>query len=412
MDLHYGTLYWRTTGAAALRLTPREPSSRYDAIVVGGGMSGALTAYTLAAEGLKVAVLDKGAMACGSSLANTGLIQYSNDIMLHQLMQQIGDSQAVQFYRMCEKAVDRLEGISRSLYEPTDFIRRASLYFASIESDVELLQKEYQALHGNGFQTDYLTADEMAHRYPFRKPGALLTYGDAELNPFRFVRAILTYLDQKGVHFFEHTEVTSLEDRPDGIKVHTPKASFAASHVVVTTGYSPPPGLEESGVDLNRSYAIATRPLHNLDAAWKDRELIWETRRPYFYLRTTTDGRIVAGGLDEDKPEVPHSEELIARRAETLKQELESLFPMLDIHIEYAWAAVFGESRDNLPFIGRHPERERLYYLLGYGGNGTVYSTLGSEIIRDLILDKANENAELVKLARPGRTAPDTAASR
>jgi glycine/D-amino acid oxidase-like deaminating enzyme len=120
----------------------------------------------------------------------------------------------------------------------------------------------------------------------------------------------------------------------------------------------------------------------------------------------------VAGGLDEDKPEVPHSKELIARRAEALKQELESLFPMLDIQIEYAWAAVFGESRDNLPFIGQHPERERLYYLLGYGGNGTVYSTLGSGIIRDLILGKNNPSAGLVKLARPGRTATNTAGSR
>ncbi len=41
MDLYYGTLYWNTTGTSALRLTPREPASRYDAIVVGGGMSGA-----------------------------------------------------------------------------------------------------------------------------------------------------------------------------------------------------------------------------------------------------------------------------------------------------------------------------------------------------------------------------------
>jgi glycine/D-amino acid oxidase-like deaminating enzyme len=412
MDLYYGTLYWSTTGASPLRLTQREPASRYDAIVVGGGMSGALTAYTLAAEGLKVAVLDKGSMACGSSLANTGLIQYSNDIMLHQLMQQIGETNAVQFYRMCVKAIDRLERVARSVYEPTDFARRASLYFASVEPDVELLQKEYQALHENGFHVNYLTADEIARRYPFRKPAALLTYGDAELNPYRFVRAILTYLEQKGVHFFEDTEVTSLEDKPDGITVHTPKGLFSADHVIVTTGYSPPPGLEESGVDLNRSYAVATRPLENLDSAWKDRELIWETRRPYFYLRTTTDGRIVAGGLDEDTSEVPHSKELIARRAEALKLELESLFPMLEIQIEYAWAAVFGESRDNLPFIGQHPERERLYYLLGYGGNGTVYSTLGSEIIRDLILGKNNPNAGLVKLARPGRTATNTAGSR
>jgi glycine/D-amino acid oxidase-like deaminating enzyme len=375
-------------------------------------MSGALTAYTLAAEGLKVAVLDKGAMACGSSLANTGLIQYSNDVMLHQLMQQIGKTKAVQFYHLCVKAIDRLEQVSRSLEEPVDFIRRSSLYFASVEQDVDLLIKEYKALSGNGFKVDYLEAEELAKQYPFRKPAALLTYGDAELNPYRFIRAILTYLDSKGVHFFEHTEVTALENQPDHIAVHTPNGLFIAENAIVATGYCSPPGLEESGIDLNCSYAIATQPVDGLDSVWKDRVLIWETRRPYFYLRTTADGRIVAGGLDEDKPTFPHSKQLIAQRAEALRREVESLFPMLKVEAEYAWAAVFGESRDNLPFIGKHPQRERLYYLLGYGGNGTVYSTLGSEIIRDQILGIANANAELVSMARLGHTAADPAGTK
>ena len=28
--------------------------------------------------------------------------------------------------------------------------------------------------------------------------------------------------------------------------------------------------------------------------------LIWETARPYIYMRTTVDNRIIIGGLDED----------------------------------------------------------------------------------------------------------------
>lgn len=73
---------------------------------------------------------------------------------------------------------------------------------------------------------------------------------------------------------------------------------------------------------------------------------------------------------------------------------------MLNITIAYVWGAVFGESIDNLPFIGRHPAHNRLYYLLGYGGNGTVYSMLGSYIIRDLILKRPNSNKDIVKLDR------------
>jgi glycine/D-amino acid oxidase-like deaminating enzyme len=128
--------------------------------------------------------------------------------------------------------------------------------------------------------------------------------------------------------------------------------------------------------------------------------LIWETKRPYLYLRTTPDGRIIAGGLDEDKPETPQSEEWINYRAQRIKMEVEKLFPMLKINVAFAWGAVFGESVDNLPFIGKHPSKERMYYLLGYGGNGTVYSMLGSVILKDLILGRSNIDAEILKLDR------------
>lgn len=76
------------------------------------------------------------------------------------------------------------------------------------------------------------------------------------------------------------------------------------------------------------------------------------------------------------------------------------LFPFLDIKVAFAWGAVFGESVDNLPFIGKHPTKDRIYYLLGYGGNGTVYSMLGSVILKDLILGRSNKDAEIVKLDR------------
>ena len=86
-------------------------------------------------------------------------------------------------------------------------------------------------------------------------------------------------------------------------------------------------------------------------------------------------------------------------RAERLLQS-KKLFPQYEIEIDYAYAASFGESIDNFPFIGEHPTKKRHYYLLGYGGNGTVYSMLGSHILRDLLTGKRNEDAELVQLER------------
>jgi len=109
---------------------------------------------------------------------------------------------------------------------------------------------------------------------------------------------------------------------------------------------------------------------------------------------------LIVGGLDEDIPEAPVSDELIMKRANNLLNQTKNLFPNYDLNIEYAYAASFGESIDNLPFIGEHPTKNNHYYLLGYGGNGTVYSMLGSQILRDLITGKRNEDAEIVGLRR------------
>ena len=108
MNLHNGSLYWPTTTKP---FTPTfiEPLDIYDVVIVGGGMSGSLTALSLAKAGLKVAVLDKRMMGTGSTSANTGLLQYSNDIMLHELIDQIGEKDAVRFYQHWYEAMDDLE---------------------------------------------------------------------------------------------------------------------------------------------------------------------------------------------------------------------------------------------------------------------------------------------------------------
>lgn len=134
---------------------------------------------------------------------------------------------------------------------------------------------------------------------------------------------------------------------------------------------------------------------------WYKRALIWETKRPYLYLRTTVDNRIIAGGLDEDSPEAPSTDNIVHQHADKLVDELQKLFPHELIEAEYMYGATFGESIDNLPFIGEHSNQPNHFYLLGYGGNGTVYSMLGSNILIDLIQGHENEDAHLVTLDRP-----------
>ncbi|SES17184.1 FAD-binding oxidoreductase [Psychrobacillus sp. OK032] len=399
MKIHNGTLYWPTTTAPFKPKVTNEKLDLYDVVIVGAGMSGALTALALVEAGLSVAILDKREFGSGSTSANTGLLQYSNDIMLHKLIEQIGEQEAVRFYKLCYEAVDDIEKIVNRLHIDANFIRRPSICNASDEKDMEKIKDEYATLKKYGFPCDYFEQNDIEEKFPFSKLGALVTFSDAEINPLKFVQGLLREVEALGVHPFPYVDVLDVLKENDILEIRTSGQSFHAKHIVYTTGYETTPVGKRIGADINRSYVFVSNPIKDL-SDWHKKALIWETKRPYLYIRSTADGRIIAGGLDEDKPEAPFSDELIMKRANNLLKQTKKLFPNYEMKIDYAYAASFGESIDNLPFIGEHPTKNNHYYLLGYGGNGTVYSMLGSIILRDLITGKRNEDVEIVQLHR------------
>ncbi|WP_391116724.1 NAD(P)/FAD-dependent oxidoreductase [Psychrobacillus sp. L3] len=399
MKIHNGSLFWPTTTKRFEPKTNFDKLELYDVVIVGGGISGALTALALVEAGLTVAIVDKRQFGTGSTSANTGLLQYSNDIMLHELIDQIGEQDAVQFYKLCYKAVDDLEKIVTRLQLDADFIRRPSICYASDENDVEKVKVEYATLKKHGFPCDYFGPNEMAEKSTFSKPGALVTFEDAEINPLKFVQGLLIKLEEKGVHLFPYVEVEDVFDADKVLDIRTSEHSIFAKKIIFTTGYETVPVGKRIGAVINRSYVFVSTPVENFND-WYKQALIWETKRPYLYIRSTVDNRLIVGGLDEDRSEAPYSQQLIQQHAEKLLKQAQELFPNYKMEIDYAYAATFGESIDNLPFIGEHPTKPNHYYLLGYGGNGTVYSMLGSQILRDLITGTRNEDAEIVQLDR------------
>ncbi|MFJ7971632.1 NAD(P)/FAD-dependent oxidoreductase [Psychrobacillus sp. NPDC096389] len=399
MNIHNGTLFWPTTTPSFKPRSKKEKLDLYDVVIVGAGMSGSLTALALVEAGLSVAILDKREMGSGSTSANTGLLQYSNDIMLHELIDQIGEKEAVRFYKLCYEAVDDIETIVNRLNLDAELIRRPSICYASDEKDVNKIQTEYATLKKYGFPCDYFEQHDIEKKFPFSKLGALVTFNDAEVNPLKFVQGLLEKVEAKGAHLFPHIDVQDVFNEDNHLDIRTSEQSFQAKHIIYTTGYETTPVGNRIGADINRSYVFVSNQIEDL-SDWYKKALIWETKRPYLYMRTTVDNRLIVGGLDEDIPEAPVSDELIMKRANNLLNQTKKLFPNYDVNIEYAYAASFGESIDNLPFIGEHPTKNNHYYLLGYGGNGTVYSMLGSQILRDLITGKRNEDAEIVGLRR------------
>lgn len=404
-ELHSGRLFWPITWEQYRSYPALAEGLQVQVAIIGGGMSGTMCAYVLEKSGISTAVFERDTIAGGSTSANTGLLQFSNDIMLCDLIDQIGRQSAVRFYAACVEAVQQLGRIAGELAFNPHYVPRRSLYYASSEQDLPKLRKEYETLRQNGFDVSFWDADTIAKHFPFRRPGAIITNGDAEVNPFRFVHGVADAAAARGARIYEHTDVASHERAADGTHYLTTSDGHVikAEKVIYAIGYEP----EELRGQLikpvmNRSFAAVTavQEKHKL-LHWHDQMFIWETARPYLYMRTTLDGRVIIGGLDERFEHPVEGERERGKRINKLHDKLTAHFPMLDAPFEYEWSATFGESVDNLPFVGEDPAQPGVYYCLGYGGNGTIYSMIACNVLHDLIKEGHHPLADIVGLKRP-----------
>ena len=128
--------------------------------------------------------------------------------------------------------------------------------------------------------------------------------------------------------------------------------------------------------------------------------MIWESARPYLYVRSTVDGRIVAGGEDVDFVDEAKRDKLLARKTKTLEKKIRKMFPHVSWKLASAWTGTFAESKDGLPYIGPHKDFPGAQFALGYGGNGITFATIASAIIPDLISGTKNSDSRLFRFDR------------
>ena len=402
MNLQSGKFYWQTTFPSPPSYPPLEEDIECDVLIIGGGSSGAQSAHLLSDSGLKVVLVDKRKIGTGSTMTNTALLQYLGDKMLFELVNTFGEEAAVHHTKLCEQAISTIEDITKKLDIDSEFKRRDSLYYASDPAGDQKLKDEYHYLHKHNFQVDLLNEAQIQERYGFAKQSGIYIHNDGELNPFKFNHGLIQAAHQKGVQIFEETSIKGQKFTKDHAIFYTDREhSITARHVIIAAGYESLEFKKDKDCTLTSSFAVITKPVEDLKGShWYKQSLIWETARPYIYMRTTADNRIIIGGLDDNTIYPEDRDSKIIHKKTKLIEEFNKLFPDIHVEPEYYLGAFYGGTHDGLPLIGQYNEWPHCHFLFAYGDNGLIYSTILSEIITDIITKGSHPSLELYNQIR------------
>lgn len=365
-------------------------------LIIGSGISGAMIADLLTADGFNVVIVDRRKPMRGSTAASTAMVLHEIDEPLIRLSRKIGSKNATRAWDRSWQAVFNLHARISELRISCDRAVRNSLYLAGNVLDEKNLKKEFEMRKKHGLPVTYLKRNDLKNIYGISRAGAIRSSGSLVLDPVKLTAGLIKATQQKGMKIFTPVEITKVESSKTTVKAYTKDGYIIkCKYLIFCTGYEFPDYVPMKGHKIISTYAIATKPQKK--PLWPKESLIWEASDPYLYLRTTKDKRIIIGGEDEEFSDDKARDKLLPEKTKILQQKLKKLFPHLNANIDYAWTGSFGTSKNGLPSIGEIPGMKNCWAVLGYSGNGITFSRIAAEIVSKALQGGKDRDADLFK---------------
>ena len=404
MDLHDGTPFWPRRDGLISHHPPMLRDESCDAVVIGGGITGALIALELTRRGIDTVVIDRRDLGGGSTSASTSMLQYEIDELLIDLTDAYGWEIASTAYRECSRGIELVERATQASGNNCGFRRSPSVFIALKRRDVRTLQRELEARERAGFEAKWLDGDELRNRWGLVGLGAIESATGASVDPYALCHHAIATAQRRGARVYERTAAESYDFSPRRAVVTTNRGTTVrAKHVIMATGYETKQLLPNLPFVLHSSFALVTEPIPQLDRLLPDGLLFWDHDDPYLYGRTTDDERILIGGRDEDYRDPLRRRRALPSKTRALADTIPKRFPALPAtEVAFSWCGTFSETPDGLAYIGGHAAFPRCHFALGFGGNGITYSAVAAQYLSDRVEGKPPSFAQQIfDLQRP-----------
>jgi glycine/D-amino acid oxidase-like deaminating enzyme/nitrite reductase/ring-hydroxylating ferredoxin subunit len=368
-----------------------------DVAVIGGGISGLTTAYLLAMEGRKVALLEDGLIAGGETGRTTAHLSSALDDRFDHLIRLHGEEGARLAYQSHAAAIDQIEFTVRKNRIDCGFERLTGFLFVPPGETTDVLDQELEACRRIGFKGVEMRTGVQLDTFDL---GPALAFPDqGQFHPVQYLKGLAEAIVRQGGRIFERSHVDDYE-LGDRIKIAVGnRGAVTASSMVVATNA---PIVSRVAIPLRlyayRTYAIAMQVPKGI----VKRALYWDTADPYHYIRLQTmdaDRDLVLVGGEDHKTGVPAGDDA-EERYHRLESWARERIPLAG-DLLFQWSGQIMEPADSLAFIGRYAKvGENVYIITGDSGHGMTHGTIGGMVVRDLIVGRRNPWTKIYDPAR------------
>lgn len=362
---------------------PVQTNKYFDALIIGGGIIGMLTARNLQIQGLNVALIEKGTLGSQATWAAGGILSMLKPWHTNRCSQALVDEGRTHFAALIEE-------LKRETGVDSEYIQSGMLVM-----DCDEKQQAHAWAKEKNEIVEYLDRTKIQAIEPALEKHfqhALYVPKIAQVRPPKLIQALHQSLMQRPITIYENTPVTQLKIKNNQVLgVKTDNTTLYANNIVLCSGAWTKNLLKQkTGVDIEpvRGQMLLYKTANTL----LKRIILHDNS----YLIPRKDGHILCGSTLEH---VGFENKVTLEAKLELENTAQNLLPELAQHEPIKqWSALRPGTQQNAPYICQHPIIKGLYINSGHFRYGIVMSIASARIITDLVA-KSQNSSQIAKFA-------------
>ena len=376
-------------------------------VIVGGGLTGCLTAYAFAAAGIKVALLEADRIGRGGTASAAGLIADEPGVAFIDVEKALGLRSARRAWQAWRRAALDFAALLRRLDVKCQLDPKAAITVAVTPEQMLQLKRDQKERLAAGLDAPLLNARvvnaELALKM-FAPRGGLRSRDHATLDPYRACLGVASAAVERGAQLFERSAVKRIKFSRKSVTVETAGGTVRADQVIVATGMPTPliKALARHFWFRSTYLALTERvPAKTRQHLGKPSIVLRDSAQPPHLIRWVDDEQLLVMGADLESPPDRQRNKIVVQRTGQLMYELSTFYPDISgLLPEYGWDCVYARSGDGLPYIGPHRNFPRHLFAFGDASHSVTGAYLASRILLRHYLDEVDPADEPFGFAR------------